>query len=109
LIKAWPCGFKVVRDAVDDAELGPWLERMLMDEVVPVLEGRVDDPTGFTREVLDRFRNPFIDHEVYRHCLASRDEVGRPPGTDTRRIPSEIRERTGATQRSAGDAPLVIA
>ncbi|NBO91318.1 MAG: altronate dehydrogenase [Planctomycetia bacterium] len=64
LIKAWPCGFKIVRDAVNDAELGPWLERMLMDEVVPVLEGRVDDPTGFTREVLDRFRNPFIDHKL---------------------------------------------
>lgn len=64
LIKAWPRGFKIVRDAVNDAELGPWLERMLQEEVVPVLKGRVDDPSGFAREVLDRFRNPFIDHKL---------------------------------------------
>jgi tagaturonate reductase len=64
LMMAWPRGFKIVRDAVNDPELGAWLERMLLEEVVPVLEGRVDDPAGFAREVLDRFRNPFIDHKL---------------------------------------------
>jgi tagaturonate reductase len=64
LIKAWPRGFRTVREAVTDGELGPWLERMLMEEVVPVLEGRVDDPKGFAREVLDRFRNPFLEHKL---------------------------------------------
>ncbi|MGL4553346.1 MAG: altronate dehydrogenase [Gemmataceae bacterium] len=64
LMRAWPRGFRIVRDAVNDAELGPWLQRMLIDEVCPVLEGRVDDPAGFTRDVLDRFRNPFIDHKL---------------------------------------------
>ncbi len=64
LIKAWPRGHRIVRDAVNDAELGPWLEGMLSEEVVPVLEGRVEGPAAFTREVLDRFRNPFIDHKL---------------------------------------------
>src|SRR5262249_4081558 len=64
LIKAWPRGLQIVRDAVNDAELGPWLERLLFDEVVPVLQGRVDDPAGFARQVLDRFRNPFLDHKL---------------------------------------------
>jgi tagaturonate reductase len=64
LIKAWPRGFKTVRDAVLDAELGPWLERLLFEEIVPVLEGRVDGPAEFARQVLDRFRNPFFEHPL---------------------------------------------
>jgi tagaturonate reductase len=64
LIKAWPRGFKTVRDVVNDAELGPWLERLLFEEIVPVLEGRVDGPVEFARQVLDRFRNPFFEHQL---------------------------------------------
>lgn len=64
LIKAWPRGFRTVREAVSDPELGRWLEELLFEEVVPVLEGRVEGPAEFAREVLDRFRNPFIDHKL---------------------------------------------
>ncbi|MFO0845128.1 MAG: altronate dehydrogenase [Gemmataceae bacterium] len=64
LIKAWPRGFRTVREAVNDPELGAWLERLLFDEVVPVLEGRVDQPAAFARQVLDRFKNPFIEHKL---------------------------------------------
>ncbi len=31
---------------------------------MPVLEGRVDDPAGFARATLDRFRNPFFEHAL---------------------------------------------
>jgi len=64
LIKAWPRGFRTVREAVSDSELGPWLEKLLISEVVPVLQGRVDNPAGFANEVLERFRNPFIEHKL---------------------------------------------
>jgi tagaturonate reductase len=64
LIQAWPRGFRTVRDAVNDAELGPWLERLLFEEVVPVLEGRVEAPAEFARQALDRFRNPFFEHQL---------------------------------------------
>jgi tagaturonate reductase len=64
LIQAWPRGFRTVRDAVDDAELGAWLERLLFEEIVPVLEGRVEGPAEFARQVLERFRNPFFDHPL---------------------------------------------
>lgn len=62
LIKAWPRGFRTVREAVLDPELGAWLERLLFEEVVPVLEGRVEGPQEFARQVLERFRNPFLEH-----------------------------------------------
>jgi tagaturonate reductase len=64
LIKAWPRGFRTVRAAVDDPELGAWLERLLIEEMVPVLDGRCEDPVGFVRQTLERFRNPFIEHKL---------------------------------------------
>jgi len=70
LIKAKPRGFEIVRDAVNDPELGDWLRRLLTEEIVPTLQGRVDQPDLFARQTLDRFRNPFLDHkfaDIYLH------------------------------------------
>jgi tagaturonate reductase len=64
LIKAWPLGFRTVRDAVNDPELGAWLEKLLLEEVVPILEGRVEEPAVFARQVIERFKNPFIEHKL---------------------------------------------
>lgn len=64
LIRAKPRGFVTVREAVNDPELGAWLERLLFEEIVPVLEGRVDDGPGFARQTLERFRNPFLEHKL---------------------------------------------
>ena len=61
---ALPMGIETVREAVEHPEVGPWLETLLFEEIVPVLEGRVDDPTGFARATLDRFRNPFLEHKL---------------------------------------------
>ena len=57
-------GLETVRQCLDDPEIGPWLERLLFEEIVPVLEGRCDDPSGFARDTLDRFRNPFLEHRL---------------------------------------------
>lgn len=62
LIKAMP-KFAIVRDAVNDPELSAWLRKLLFDEIVPTLEGRVDQAKWFAEQTLDRFRNPFIDHK----------------------------------------------
>jgi tagaturonate reductase len=63
LIKAVPRGFKIVRDAVNDPELNAWLRKLLFDEIVPTLEGRVDQGQWFAEQTLDRFRNPYLDHK----------------------------------------------
>lgn len=63
LIKAVPRGFTIVRDAVNDPELGSWLKKLLAEEIVPTLEGRVDKGEWFAEQTLDRFRNPFLDHK----------------------------------------------
>jgi tagaturonate reductase len=64
LIRARPRGFRTVLEAVNDPELSRWLERLLFAEVVPVLEGRVEEPVTFARQTLERFRNPFLEHKL---------------------------------------------
>jgi tagaturonate reductase len=94
LIKAVPRGFAIVRDAVNDPELNAWLRKLLFDEVVPTLEGRVDQGKWFAEQTLDRFKNPFLDHKfsdialhhenkIKVRLVPTRDEyaakVGQPP------------------------------
>jgi tagaturonate reductase len=64
VIKARPRGFVTVREAVNDPEMSAWLERLFFEEIVPTLEGRVEGPKEFARQVLERFRNPFVDHKL---------------------------------------------
>lgn len=61
---ALPLGIPTVRECVEHPEIGPWLEDLLFEEIVPVLEGRVADPAGFARATLERFRNPFLEHKL---------------------------------------------
>jgi tagaturonate reductase len=68
-------GVETVRDCLEDREIGPWLERLLFEEIVPVLEGRCEDPAGFARETLDRFRNPFLDHRLSAIALNHESKV----------------------------------
>jgi len=62
--RARATGVATVRECVEDPEIGPWLEQLLFEEIVPVLEGRCDNPAAFARATLDRFRNPFLDHQL---------------------------------------------
>jgi len=62
--KALPRGIETVREAVGTPWLRRWLEALLFDEIVPVLEGRVERPHWFARSVLERFENPHIDHRL---------------------------------------------
>ena len=57
-------GHSLVREAVADPILRGWMERLLFEEIVPTLEGRVDHPEQFARDVLERFANPFLDHKL---------------------------------------------
>ena len=68
--KAMPMGIETVREAMAHPEIGPWLDRLVFDEIVPVLDGRCEDPEGFARTVLDRDRNPFFDHKLTAIALS---------------------------------------
>ena len=75
LIKAVPKGYKLVREAIGDAALEKWLVRLLDEEIVPLLQGRVEEPELFARQTLDRFRNPFLDHKFSDIALHQENKI----------------------------------
>jgi tagaturonate reductase len=60
--KAREHGMALVREAVVHPALRAWLDRLLFDEIVPTLEGRVEAPEEFARQTIERFQNPFLEH-----------------------------------------------
>jgi tagaturonate reductase len=72
---ALPRGIRTVRECVEHPDVGPWLHRVLFEEIVPVLEGRVADPAGFARVTLERFQNPFLEHELSKIALYQETKV----------------------------------
>lgn len=57
-------GFGAVREAMSDRNMSVFIENLMLGEIVPAIP--FDLPTGdaeqFGRQVLDRFRNPFVEH-----------------------------------------------
>lgn len=56
------CGLETVQEAVEDELVGRLVRRLMFDEIVPTLDA--EESEEFAREVLDRFANPFIRHEL---------------------------------------------
>jgi len=62
--RALPSEVVTIRQVMENPEISGWLEDLLFEEIVPVLEGRVEEPAKFGRAVLERFRNPFLEHKL---------------------------------------------
>lgn len=75
LIHVRPLGIATVREAVETPEVRAWLERLLSEEIVPVLEGRVDGPEKFARQTVERFLNPFLVHKFADIALHHAEKV----------------------------------
>jgi tagaturonate reductase len=56
------CGCTTVLDAVRHPVVGPFLQRAMLDEIVPTLDAPGSE--GYARAVLDRFANPYVRHAL---------------------------------------------
>lgn len=56
-------GVRTVREVVEHPELGAFLRRILDEEIVPSMVLPAGDAEAFASAVLDRFANPWLDHE----------------------------------------------
>src|SRR6266566_6509616 len=56
-------GVRTVREAVEHPRLGAFLRRVLFDEIIPATDLPADAAEAFARSVVERFRNPWLDHE----------------------------------------------
>ncbi|WP_144531735.1 tagaturonate reductase [Bacillus pumilus] len=61
---AYSCGIETVNEAVGDEDVGPFIRRMLEEEVLPGLELSRDELLLYTQSVWDRFCNPFVQHQL---------------------------------------------
>ncbi len=56
-------GIRTVREAVEQPRFGAFLRRLLFDEIIPATDLPAEAATQFARAVVERFRNPWLDHE----------------------------------------------
>src|SRR6184192_537078 len=56
-------GVRTVREATEHPRLGAFLRHILFEEIVPGIDLPADAAAAFARTVLDRFRNPWLEHE----------------------------------------------
>jgi tagaturonate reductase len=68
---AYLYGCRTVKESVDDLVVGSYIQKLLFDEIIPTLDLPEDELTEFANNVLDRFRNPYIRHELSSIALNS--------------------------------------
>jgi tagaturonate reductase len=87
-------GHETVYDAVEDANIGQFLRSVMLDEIVPSLD--VPEAEVFAGQVIERFRNPFIEHSLFGITLHGTKKMA------VRVVPSIVQSvaRTGQTPSS---------
>tara|TARA_Y100001980_G_C14556874_1_gene352021 strand:- start:19269 stop:20702 length:1434 start_codon:yes stop_codon:yes gene_type:complete len=64
-------GKETVRENVEDDVVGPFILQTMYDEIVQTINLPVNEVKQFADEVLERFKNPFIRHELKSIALNS--------------------------------------
>jgi tagaturonate reductase len=64
-------GLRTVQEMVEDPFTGELLQKLVFDEIIPTLDLPATELQSFADDVLERFRNPFIRHELISIALNS--------------------------------------
>ncbi|RAI92234.1 tagaturonate reductase [Algoriphagus yeomjeoni] len=64
-------GLRTVREAVENPEIGAFLKEAIYEEIIPTLDMPQEELEQFANDVLERFANPFIVHELKSIALNS--------------------------------------
>lgn len=64
-------GLRIVKESVDDTTMGAFLKHALYDEIIPSMEMDAGELIPFAEAVMDRFKNPFIRHQLSAIALNS--------------------------------------
>jgi tagaturonate reductase len=68
-------GIRTVREAVNHPTLGTFLQRTLFDEMIPATDLPADAAAQFARSVVERFRNPWLEHEWRMIAMNQEDKL----------------------------------
>ena len=68
---AYLCGIDTVGEAVNDPVIGKYVRDFVFEEVNPTIALPQDQMVAFANSVIERYRNPFIRHELMSIALNS--------------------------------------
>ncbi len=71
VLGAYLAGQDIVRDCMHNETIHGFMDKMLFDEIIPVLPLDKADCDAFAAAVTDRFNNPFVDHLLMSISLNS--------------------------------------
>lgn len=103
---AYLYGIDTVREAVEHTVVGTFLRGEIFEEIVPTLDLPKEELEQFSNEVIDRFRNPYIKHQLMSIALNSWSKF------ETRVLPSileYIKRKGSVPQRLAFSLAATIA
>lgn len=64
-------GIDKVRESIEDAVVGRYLTETIFNEICPTLDLPHEELNRFANDVLDRFKNPYLEHELISISLNS--------------------------------------
>jgi tagaturonate reductase len=64
-------GLQTVREAIEHPVIGKLIKRMIYDDIIPNIPGDIIELEKYADEVINRFRNPAIDHQLISISLNS--------------------------------------
>ena len=68
---AYLSGINIVRDACNDPVIGQYIHKVQFEELMETLNLPMDELRQFASDVLERFNNPYVDHQVTSIMLNS--------------------------------------
>ena len=68
---AYLCGIDTVGEAVNDPVIGKFVKDFVFEEVNPTIDLPQEQMTAFANSVIERYRNPYIRHELMSIALNS--------------------------------------
>lgn len=71
VLAAFLAGLDTVRDMVEDPVFGAFVRRAVFDEIMPTVALPEPEKRAYAESVLERFRNPFVRHELISIALNS--------------------------------------
>jgi len=71
VLAAYLSGINTVREMMEDDVFGRYVKMVVLSEIVPSLPMDKDEAEEFANAVMERFRNPFIHHELISISLNS--------------------------------------
>ncbi len=71
VLGAYLAGKSTVRDCMDDKIISGFITKIIFKEIIPTLSLEEDECRSFANSVIERFKNPFIEHKLLNISLNS--------------------------------------